>query len=110
MSIKVVKIREHVNAIYIGRGSRSYEESPLHNPFKVNDNSDSERDKACDLYEEYFYNKMTEGTDRVFIQAVQDINYKHLNGEDVKLGCFCAPKRCHGDVIKDWIERDPEEG
>ena len=109
MGIKVVKIREHINAIYIGRGSRSNQESPLHNPFKMNDYSDNERNRVCDEYKEYFYNKMTEGTDEIFIQAVQDIANKYIAGEDVKLGCFCSPLKCHGDTIKNWIESCSEK-
>jgi hypothetical protein len=26
-----------------------------------------------------------------------------VQGKDLKLDCFCAPKACHGDVLKDCI-------
>lgn len=29
----------------------------------------------------------------------------HENITKVKLGCYCAPKACHCDVIKEWIEK-----
>jgi hypothetical protein len=65
--------------IYIGRGSK------WGNPFVMNNSSDEERNRVCDMYEEYFWT-----TDLK--------NHLHeLKGR--KLGCFCKPKRCHGDFL-----------
>ncbi len=33
---------------------------------------------------------------------IKKLSQKH----DVYLVCFCAPKSCHGDVIKEIIEKD----
>lgn len=63
--------------IYIGRSSK------WGNPFRMRD--ESERDKVCDDYEEWFYT-----TDLP--------NHLHeLKGK--VLGCYCKPKRCHGDFL-----------
>ena len=65
--------------VYIGRGSK------WGNPFPMRDYSQAERDRVCGLYEEYFYTTDLE-------------NYLHeLRGK--RLGCFCKPKRCHGDFL-----------
>jgi len=66
--------------IYIGRGSK------WGNPFVLmKDSSDEERNRVCDLYEEYFWTT----------NLVSEL-YK-LKGKS--LGCFCKPKRCHGDFL-----------
>lgn len=63
--------------VYIGRGSK------WGNPFRMRNESD--RDKVCDDYEEWFYT-----TDLP--------NHLHeLRGKI--LGCYCKPKRCHGDFL-----------
>lgn len=67
--------------VYIGRGSK------WGNPFQMKDRSDAERDRVCDEFEKYFWT-----TDLP--------NQLHeLKGK--KLGCFCKPKRCHGDFLAD---------
>jgi hypothetical protein len=65
--------------VYIGRGSK------WGNPFKMKNKSDEERDRVCDLYETWFYSM---GLDK-------DIHM--LKGKI--LGCYCKPKRCHGDFL-----------
>jgi hypothetical protein len=41
-----------------------------------------------------------------FKERLEDPLYKvlvlQLRGN--KLGCFCKPKACHGDVIKEWLD------
>lgn len=36
--------------------------------------------------------------------AIDQIVHYVINGKDVELVCFCAPKPCHGDVIKRYID------
>ena len=40
-----------------------------------------------------------------FKQIVDEIYYKWVNGEDVYLECFCKPKRCHGDIIVEKLQK-----
>jgi hypothetical protein len=83
-------------AIYIGRGS------PLGNPFAMKDMSQDERDRVCDAYITWFNSKVT-GRDPVVLDELSRI---HLiaNKHPVTLGCFCAPKRCHGETIKAFLD------
>jgi hypothetical protein len=55
------------------------------NPFKMLNQSDEERDRVCDRYaERFFYTSLS--------------YYLHeLKGK--RLGCYCKPKRCHGDFL-----------
>jgi len=68
------------------------------NPFSLHDvNDDKERDKVIADYKEYFLNRIK--VDDNFRQAVLGLRGK-------RLACFCAPKRCHGDVIVEWLNEN----
>lgn len=92
------------NDFYIGRGS------VLGNPYShIKDRKTKaiyeakDRDDAIDKYSHYF--DLMYGSNKAFTQAVDDIYEVYKNGEDVYLGCFCAPLRCHGEVIKGKLEK-----
>jgi len=72
---------------YIGRGS------PFGNPFSIG--QDGNRDQVIEKYKIYFYDKID--NDPVFADQVL-----RLTGE--RLGCFCAPHACHGDIIKEYLD------
>ena len=39
-------------------------------------------------------------------QIYSNENYeKYKNGIDVYLECYCAPLRCHGDIIKEKLQK-----
>lgn len=65
------------------------------NPFRLEeDGGDYTRDESVDRYETWFKEKIKE--DEHFRVAVEE-----LRGET--LGCWCKPKRCHGDVILAYL-------
>jgi hypothetical protein len=70
-------------------------QSVLGNPFIMR--KESERDKVCDEYEEYFYRRLK---DCATMQRVID-RYKEYG--KLRLFCWCAPKRCHAETIRDYI-------
>lgn len=45
-----------------------------------------------------------------FRQAIRDRAWRkeveQLKGK--RLGCFCKPQACHGDVIREWLEKEGE--
>ncbi len=94
-NIEVVNKYKVRHTDYIGRGS------PLGNPFVMHNNSDEERNRVCDLYDTWFEqqlitnHKVREELDRLLAKS---LTYP------VTLGCFCKPKRCHGDTIKKHLE------
>lgn len=76
--------------------------SPLGNPFKMY--KEDQRDLVCDQYEAYFKDKIDD-FDPTYIYWLRDIKYKALlaNKPIFKLGCHCAPKRCHADTIAKFL-------
>lgn len=79
-------------SVYIGRGSA------FGNPFVIG--RDGDRDAVCDKYKEM-----------VASNAVLRAKIKsELRGKD--LVCFCAPKRCHGDLLLELANpvEDREDG
>ena len=77
-------------------------QSPVCNPFYMH--NESERNKVCDQYQEYFNNNIA-NKDKCpeFIHYLRGI-YLTAKSTKVALACWCAPKRCHGETIKAFIE------
>lgn len=65
-------------SVYIGRGS------PWGNPFKVG--IDGNRDEVINRFR---------------VEILPNLDLRPLHGKD--LVCFCAPKKCHGDVIMEVL-------
>ena len=75
--------------VYIGRGS------PLGNPFPIDESKGHTRKTVIAMYKIHLWEKMKDGT----------ITLDYLRSLDGKrLGCYCAPKACHGDIIKLAVE------
>ena len=68
--------------IYIGRGSK------WGNPFHMR--GEDERSKVIQQYEKYARGKFSKE------------ELRELVGK--RLGCFCKPKACHGDVLVKLLE------
>lgn len=67
------------DSVYIGRPSK------WGNPFQIG--KDGNRDEVCDLYEKMVLSNL-DFQEKIKIE---------LRGKN--LVCFCAPKRCHGDIL-----------
>lgn len=66
--------------------------SPFANPFKVGKHGT--REEVMKKYRKYMYKKLEESSGLL----VQFIELKDKN-----LGCWCKPKCCHGDIIKELL-------
>lgn len=77
--------------VYIGRacfrGGWELKQSEFHNPFSVNKFG---REKSIELYENYLRQKIEE--DETWKEKIRNLEGK-------KLGCWCKPESCHGDII-----------
>mgnify|MGYP001566942960 CR=1 FL=1 len=82
MKTTVVNVKTDPYDWYIGR------------PFKVETYG---RTKCIELYREYFHHKIK--TDRGFREVVH-----YLKGK--RLGCYCAPLLCHGDIIAEYLNKN----
>lgn len=103
MSVEVVNIRgkSREGVIYIGRPS------PLGNPFIMR--SEEDRHNVVEQYRNALYFRpdlLPEGA----LEAVQELCLRHHKGETLKLGCYCSPKECHGDILKEYIETSGPNG
>lgn len=93
-NIEVVHCKKDQDSIYIGRGS------VLGNPFKMD--TEDMRDQVCKQYEDYFYEKI-ECNEPEFLDELTRLVEVAFHQGYVKLGCFCAPRRCHGDTVKTFL-------
>ena len=75
--------------------------SPVGNPFHLK--TESYRDKVCDDYADYF-EKMIKSESHEFCAYLQQMfKCLELYGQ-VRLFCWCVPKRCHAETIKSYLE------
>jgi hypothetical protein len=92
--VHVLKVRPKFGTlpgdVYIGRYNSRYgfPQSKWHNPFPMRD--ESERDMVITQYEKYLF-------DSGLINDICELK----NAK--RLGCWCKPARCHGDILKKYI-------
>ena len=75
--------------------------TPVGNPFYMA--TEAQRNKVCDEYKAYFDKKVAEKSDVDFMNYLRNI-WRVAQTNKVALACWCAPKRCHGETIKNFIE------
>lgn len=95
--IKIVNIRNDKCDVYCGHGS------PLGNKFF--NGIESERNFAIYLFKEWFYLQEKIGFSNEIRNQLNEIKILNEKGI-VKLGCYCVPKRCHCEVIKEYVENN----
>ena len=78
----VVHCKKEKYDVYIGRGSK------WGNPFVMR--SEADRERVIEQFRKYLWEQIKTG-------AITKDELRVLDGK--RLGCFCAPKACHGDVI-----------
>lgn len=98
LNIRNENIEFKENTIYCGRATKHagswIKESVLHNPFKLK--SESERVSVLDKFREY-----SKTLPASYIKRLKEIHDKH--GE-LNLVCWCSPKPCHCDILKEMVE------
>jgi len=84
-------------AVYMGRPMKKFglEGSKFANPFPMKKDG-SDRDEVVEKYRKWLWLQLSRKG------GITVSNLLALDGKD--LVCFCAPKRCHCDVIIDAIE------
>lgn len=88
MKTEVVNVKTYKGEYtYIGRGS------PFGNPFIMG--KDGDRDEVINKHRDYFFRRIESDPD--FRVAVMGLQGKTL-------GCYCAPKICHGNTIKAFLD------
>lgn len=87
------------NQVYVGRPVGGRSGSPLANPFKMQSDDDSERDRVIQLYDTWLAKQIDQENEPVLLELQRLANLAEKNGR-LELICWCAPKRCHAEVIR----------
>lgn len=87
----------NLDFVYIGRvgkGQSGYFGNPIKLAFG------EQRGATIERFKQYFYDRL-----------MNDIEFKDkvelLRGKT--LVCFCSPNRCHGDIIVEYLESEPDK-
>lgn len=100
-NIKTYKLTDYAHQSvvyeYVGRAMPKRPGSPLGNPYKLRFECD--RPKILARYEYWLRERLKSDTpQRREIERLAD------HSENLVLLCWCAPEKCHGDVVKRIIE------
>ena len=87
MKTTVVNKNSSAFDVYIGRPSL------YGNPFAIG--PDGTRKQVLQKFQQYFDDRMARDT--AYRKAVLDLKGK-------RLGCFCKPRACHGDIYVAYLE------
>jgi len=72
--------------------------SPVGNPYNMKD--ESERDKVCDKYDDWFYQA---AHNQDFFNYLNTLSDEYKQYGRLNLFCWCAPKRCHAETIRNYL-------
>jgi hypothetical protein len=91
MTTTVVNVKRDSYDVYIGRFNSRYGLTPsiFRNPFKLN--KDGRRSEVLEKFEDYFKTEYRDDS------QYWNIQLDALRGK--RLGCWCKPSACHGDLI-----------
>lgn len=92
METKAVNIRRDKYDVYIGRAGRGMD-GYFGNPFPLAPGTP--RGSTLEKYRDYFYKR---------IESDSEFKRKILALKGKKLGCFCKPEACHGDIIAEYLD------
>jgi hypothetical protein len=93
MKTTVVNLRRAEFDAYVGRPRPGWP-SEFGNPSRLS--AEKDRVQAIAEFREYFYKRLD--SDPIFKRKVIALRGK-------RLGCFCAPKPCHADVIAEYLNQ-----
>ena len=109
MSVQIINLR--TPQYYDFRCDR---QSPIGNPYFMH--NEGERDLVCEKYFKVFDQIMHDasladnakargmtGTVKEFRDYIHRIEKHHATHGTVTLACWCSPKRCHCETIREWL-------
>lgn len=92
--ITIVNKHHGKSGEYIGRGS------PLGNPFVIG--KDGSREQVIAKYRVWL-NEQIMRKNPVILDELNRLGNKAIDEKGLALQCFCYPKPCHGEVIKEKL-------
>lgn len=76
--------------------------SVLGNPFDMC-HDERRRDEVCDKYVAYF--EQQRKCNEAFVNELRRLYCIHRHYGKLELFCWCAPRRCHAETIKAFLEK-----
>ena len=99
LRIRVARKGQGLGGVYVGRPT------PLGNPFRLLREED--RDQVVARYAVWLEEELRQGNPAV-TRALEEL-YRRLKRQGaLTLLCFCAPRRCHAEVIAERLRRRAE--
>ena len=99
MKIRIGNKKNWDKGEYVGRPS------PLGNPFPMSD--DMDREECIEKYRDWI-RVMLDLNDKAVLNELSRLATILYKEKELTLLCWCAPKRCHAEVIKevliDWLK------
>jgi len=80
-----------VSGSYVGRGT------PLGNPFRAKNETDRER--VIVLYRQWLWDRMREKGSPA-AKMLDGLTKTYIRTGKLNLVCWCAPKKCHAEIIR----------
>ena len=109
MSVQIINLRTKQSYDF-----RCDRQSPVGNPYFMH--NEGERDLVCEEYFKLFDQTMHDdsladnakargmtSTVKEFRDYIHRIEKHYATHGTVTLACWCSPKRCHCEVIRDWL-------
>jgi hypothetical protein len=93
--IKVARKGQGLGGVYVGRPT------PLGNPFRLLREED--RDEVVARYATWLERELRRGN-REVVQALEELYRLLKRRGDITLLCFCAPRRCHGEIVAERLK------
>jgi hypothetical protein len=85
--------------LYCGRGNApaSMVNAKLGNPFTMS--NESQRDEVCEKYDKWLHSQESSKHLKIIERIIQRVS----ENKTIALYCYCNPKRCHCDTIKEYV-------
>lgn len=102
--ITISNIRQNPRGEYVGRENKTFgvKESPLANPFPLTRESD--RDDVIEEYRVWLNQKLyPENRLNPARTEIERLKAMYKKTGELNLVCWCFPRRCHAEIIRDVI-------
>ena len=103
-TITIVNVKTFADSSdYIGRTMPGRKGSPLGNPFKVKPHGPyPTAESTLNDYKRHLWKLMQDHDSPAYIELLRLVD--KAENEPINLACWCAPGRCHGEVVKAAIQ------
>ena len=90
--------------VYVGRPAKGEVNSKLANPFPIVRDTEAQRDDVTARFEAWLLERLAKEGHPVQVEFLALVE-RVRKGEHIALACYCAPKKCHADIIKKYLEQ-----